>query len=165
MQVGPILYLHDHRVTVILVLVHDGQPRAWTHPCNCTLIAHESCLLQWIQTAQANPQRAKNALKCPQCGAKYEIESDRSRALDILGAGNRVLQRVGGKFTLVGAAGIMGVMGSGAFAFCSGGREGTYVFMGDRCVHHVHCIRCLGSPTVHRQRVGVPPIPASSALM
>ncbi|KAJ4480929.1 hypothetical protein J3R30DRAFT_2380835 [Lentinula aciculospora] len=47
-------------------------PRVWTHPCKCTLIAHESCLLSWIETAQAKPS-GRDALKCPQCATQYEI--------------------------------------------------------------------------------------------
>ncbi|KAJ3913605.1 hypothetical protein F5877DRAFT_52045, partial [Lentinula edodes] len=47
-------------------------PRAWTHPCKCTLIAHEACLLSWIETAQAKPS-GRDALKCPQCATQYEI--------------------------------------------------------------------------------------------
>ncbi|KIK57584.1 hypothetical protein GYMLUDRAFT_46144 [Collybiopsis luxurians FD-317 M1] len=50
-------------------------PSSWTHPCRCTLIAHESCLLSWIETAQAKPTTSghRDALKCPQCGTRYEI--------------------------------------------------------------------------------------------
>lgn len=145
-------------MTLVPALVHDGQPRPWTHPCKCTLIAHESCLLQWIQTAQANPQRAKNALKCAQCGTKYELESEKSLALDIMSAGNRVLQKVGGMITVVGAAGVMGVMGSGAFVsdLCFGEYECSDVFTGYRSLYHVYCLRCLGSPAICRQRVSFP---------
>ncbi|KAF9450735.1 hypothetical protein P691DRAFT_700636 [Macrolepiota fuliginosa MF-IS2] len=95
--------------------VHEGPLRPWTHPCRCTLIAHESCLLQWIKSAQSNSSRAQNALKCPQCGADYELESEKSIVLNILSAGNRVLQRVGGVFTLASAASVIGVMGSGVY--------------------------------------------------
>ncbi|KAJ3574854.1 hypothetical protein NP233_g1491 [Leucocoprinus birnbaumii] len=95
---------------------HEGPARAWTHPCNCTLIAHESCLLDWIQSAQGGSQeRAQNALKCPQCGTNYELESKKSLALDVLSTVNRILQKTGGAFTLVSAAGIIGVMGSGVY--------------------------------------------------
>ena len=56
-----------------------AEPRVqWVHPCKCTLVAHESCLLNWGSSAQQDAARAKNALKCPQCGAQYEIESDRT---------------------------------------------------------------------------------------
>ncbi|KAF9265307.1 hypothetical protein L218DRAFT_898985 [Marasmius fiardii PR-910] len=56
----------------------EDPPRKWTHPCQCMLIAHEECLLEWIKTAQtkSTTTAAENALKCPQCGAKYQLESD-----------------------------------------------------------------------------------------
>ncbi|KAG7088761.1 hypothetical protein E1B28_012727 [Marasmius oreades] len=56
----------------------EDPPRNWTHPCQCTLIAHEECLLEWIKTAQtkSTTTAVENALKCPQCGARYQLESD-----------------------------------------------------------------------------------------
>src|SRR5579863_5305303 len=42
-------------------------PPVWTHPCKCTLIAHESCLLHWINTQQCEFGRSRNEVKCPQC--------------------------------------------------------------------------------------------------
>ncbi|PFH47626.1 hypothetical protein AMATHDRAFT_42818 [Amanita thiersii Skay4041] len=96
------------------------QRQAWTHPCNCTLIAHEQCLLKWIQTSQATSSRAPNALKCPQCGAKYELESKRPVILKILAAGNRTLQQMGRLFTLFSVATFIGVMGSGVYIICTG---------------------------------------------
>ncbi|KAI0632917.1 hypothetical protein C8Q77DRAFT_1120476 [Trametes polyzona] len=69
----------------------EDPPRAWTHPCSCTLVAHESCLLQWIKSSQQDPARANKALKCPQCGATYELESDNPLLLRILNALNGAL--------------------------------------------------------------------------
>ncbi|KAF5354369.1 hypothetical protein D9758_010771 [Tetrapyrgos nigripes] len=46
----------------------------WTHPCKCTLIAHESCLLSWIKSAQTSSKQ--DALKCPQCQTHYEFDTD-----------------------------------------------------------------------------------------
>ncbi|KAF8064039.1 hypothetical protein FPV67DRAFT_1628958 [Lyophyllum atratum] len=93
----------------------DDPPRAWTHPCTCTLLAHESCLLRWIQTSQGDSARAPNALKCPQCGTQYELVSHRPRILRLLGLGNRVLQRIGRLLTLGGAAGFVAVLASGIY--------------------------------------------------
>ncbi|GLB44199.1 putative RING-variant domain containing protein [Lyophyllum shimeji] len=93
----------------------EDPPRAWTHPCTCTLVAHESCLLRWIQTSQGDPARAPNALKCPQCGTKYELVSYRPRILRLLGLGNAVLQRIGRLLTLCGAAGVVAVFASGIY--------------------------------------------------
>ncbi|RDB23884.1 E3 ubiquitin-protein ligase MARCH5 [Hypsizygus marmoreus] len=93
----------------------EGPPRAWTHPCKCTLVAHESCLLKWIQTSQGDASRAPNALKCPQCGSQYELESQRPLILRLLGSGNRALGRMGRLFTLATAAGCVAVFTSGVY--------------------------------------------------
>ncbi|TFK48278.1 hypothetical protein OE88DRAFT_1684957 [Heliocybe sulcata] len=71
----------------------------WVHPCNCTLVAHESCLLEWIKSAQQNPSRAANALKCPQCGAEYEMESDNPLTLRLMNFANKLLT-MGGRVVL-----------------------------------------------------------------
>jgi len=91
-------------------LAQEGLPKAWTHPCNCTLIAHEQCLLTWIQTSQGTASRAPNALKCPQCGTQYEMESDEPPLLKGLAGGNRLLQRMGRYFTVFGVAVAVGVV-------------------------------------------------------
>jgi E3 ubiquitin-protein ligase DOA10 len=62
------------------------------HPCNCTLIAHESCLLEWIKSSQGD--RNNNALKCPQCGAKYDMESDNPLPLRLLNGVNKFVSAV-----------------------------------------------------------------------
>ncbi|KAH9852886.1 hypothetical protein C2E23DRAFT_885258 [Lenzites betulinus] len=80
----------------------EDPPRAWTHPCSCTLVAHESCLLQWIKSSQQDSARKGNALKCPQCGAQYELESDNPLLLQLLNAVNGVLSAVGKTATVVG---------------------------------------------------------------
>lgn len=97
----------------------EESTRAWTHPCKCTLIAHESCLLKWIQTSQGSSSRAPNALKCPQCGFNYELESKDSIVLHLLSSGNRSLQRMGRLFTAVSAASIVGVVGAGVYFILS----------------------------------------------
>ncbi|KAF8174904.1 hypothetical protein BJ912DRAFT_989529 [Pholiota molesta] len=93
----------------------DDPPRAWTHPCNCTLIAHEQCLLKWIQTSQGTASRAPNALKCPQCGTVYEMESENTIVLRGLAFGNKLLQRMGRYLTVFGAAAAVGVVGTSVY--------------------------------------------------
>lgn len=90
----------------------ERSPRRWIHPCQCTLVAHESCLLQWIQTAEKDSSRAANALKCPQCGAKYVMQSENPWVLQLM-------RRVGGmgvwmgRWCMVGmTVGVVGVVGS-----------------------------------------------------
>lgn len=96
-------------------LAPELPPRKWTHPCTCTLVAHEQCLLKWIQTSQGNASRAPNALKCPQCGTSYELESNKPIILRILSAGNRVLQQLGRYFTVIGTLSVIGVVGTSTY--------------------------------------------------
>ncbi|TFY73924.1 hypothetical protein EWM64_g10088, partial [Hericium alpestre] len=97
----------------------EEPPRAWTHPCNCTLVAHESCLLQWIIAAQQTPDRAANALKCPQCGAEYELESRNPPILKFLDAWNKGMSRVGRVVTVSIAGVVFIAIGSGLYAVCT----------------------------------------------
>lgn len=82
-------------------------PRVWVHPCTCTLIAHESCLLHWIQTSQhsASSTSRRNALKCPQCGTAYQIDSDNPMIL-------RVMEWVSDKGRSLGS--VVGMLGGAA---------------------------------------------------
>ncbi|TCD67138.1 hypothetical protein EIP91_000478 [Steccherinum ochraceum] len=91
----------------------------WVHPCNCTLVAHESCLLTWIQSAQQDTKRSANALKCPQCGAAYELESDNPLALRILNSINSVLQLSGKAITIAGTACLLLSFGFGVYIVCT----------------------------------------------
>jgi len=99
----------------------EDPPRAWTHPCSCTLVAHEACLLQWIKAAQQDPARARNALKCPQCGASYELESDNPhpRILRILDHTN-ALMSIAGKVVMIGGlATVVVSFGFGLYLICT----------------------------------------------
>lgn len=85
----------------------------WTHPCSCTLIAHESCLLHWIRAAQQDPARAGKALQCPQCGSKYELESDNPWILRFLDHVNDTLSLCGKIVSIAGFTGIVMSVGFG----------------------------------------------------
>ncbi|TFY62254.1 hypothetical protein EVJ58_g3979 [Rhodofomes roseus] len=99
----------------------EDPPRAWTHPCQCTLVAHEACLLQWIKAAQQDPARARNALKCPQCGASYELESDNPhpRILRILDRSNALLSIAGKVVMIGGLATVFVSFGFGLYLVCT----------------------------------------------
>ncbi|KAI0776772.1 hypothetical protein BD413DRAFT_522534 [Trametes elegans] len=86
----------------------EDPPRAWTHPCKCTLVAHESCLLKWVRSAQQDPSRAPNALKCAQCGTPFELESDNPPLLRVLDALNGLLSTAGKAATIVGSGALAG---------------------------------------------------------
>jgi hypothetical protein len=83
----------------------------WVHPCTCTLIAHEACLLQWIRSAQTTRGQREKALKCPQCGSAYELVSDTPLALPLLRVAN-LLSDFAGTTVLAG----VGVCVVAAFA-------------------------------------------------
>ncbi|KAG8713304.1 hypothetical protein FRC08_013436 [Ceratobasidium sp. 394] len=64
----------------------SDKPR-WIHPCKCTLIAHELCLLTWIsESTVPGSQNASNAMSCPQCKTKYQIVGNKSPLLAIMNA-------------------------------------------------------------------------------
>ncbi|KAI0270515.1 hypothetical protein BC834DRAFT_922489 [Gloeopeniophorella convolvens] len=94
-------------------------PRLWTHPCKCTLVAHESCLLHWIKTQQQDHGRARNALKCPQCGDRYEIVSENPPALQILDFVNRALSRFGRVVTACCFGTLVLSCGAGVYFVCT----------------------------------------------
>ena len=79
----------------------------WVHPCTCTLVAHESCLLNWIRSAQQDASRSRNALKCPQCGAVYEIESDNPFMLRLLNNVSTSVSLAGRVVTVFGMIGVV----------------------------------------------------------
>ncbi|KZT57566.1 hypothetical protein CALCODRAFT_508686 [Calocera cornea HHB12733] len=53
----------------------------WIHPCKCTLVAHESCLLEWISSTQ---QTLNPPPQCPQCSTPFVIATSRSVVLKAL---------------------------------------------------------------------------------
>ena len=106
---------HTHTHTIHHSPAPGTPPRAWTHPCTCTLIAHESCLLRWIQSSQSTRSRASNALKCPQCGTAYELTSSNPWLLRWLDMGNKGLSMIG-RVVSVGSLTVVVVsLGTGAW--------------------------------------------------
>ena len=128
-------------------------PRAWTHPCKCTLVAHEQCLLKWIQTSQGTSGRAANALKCPQCGAKYELESKYPVLLRFLAAGNKMLQQLGRLFTLFGVATFVVVVGSGTWPVARSLVDLSKFILLYRRICYLHWIWRMGAAQIYRKRV------------
>lgn len=93
--------------TLICQLGNETQKlsRKWVHPCTCKLVAHETCLLSWISTSQIQKADSggdiQNALRCPQCKARYVIDSDNPVILRIFDSVSRALSR-GGKYVALG---------------------------------------------------------------
>ena|SRR5882762_3221749 len=119
----------------------DDPPRQWTHPCNCTLIAHETCLLQWIKASQQNLDRAANAMKCPQCGERYVLESKNPLTLRFLNAWNRALSRVG-KWVTVSCVTIVAIsFGAGASSTVIS--DTPTILTTPRDIRDLHDVRCI----------------------
>ncbi|KDQ16912.1 hypothetical protein BOTBODRAFT_144280 [Botryobasidium botryosum FD-172 SS1] len=74
-------------------------PRRWVHPCTCTLVAHESCLLKWMSTKSSN---ASDSVKCPQCATEYTVKSNKTRSLIVLRFLNAAYS-TGAKYVIIGA--------------------------------------------------------------
>ncbi|KIK96311.1 hypothetical protein PAXRUDRAFT_826109 [Paxillus rubicundulus Ve08.2h10] len=106
--------------------------RAWSHPCTCTLIAHESCLLRWIQSSQATRSRASNALKCPQCGTAYQLTSYNPWLLRWLDVGNKGLSMVGRVVSLGSLTVVVVSLGTGMYILSTAyGAYALREFLGD----------------------------------
>ncbi|GAA6036206.1 hypothetical protein JCM8097_006835 [Rhodosporidiobolus ruineniae] len=97
-------------------------PQPLVHVCNCTLVAHQDCLLTWLEQ-QATTQAA--APKCPVCAAPILIREDRSQLLALYKRFRRKIDH----FALVAAVG--GLAGSGLFVAAAYGAWCVKVFMGD----------------------------------
>tara|TARA_R110002003_G_scaffold121_15_gene10770 strand:+ start:13371 stop:15050 length:1680 start_codon:yes stop_codon:yes gene_type:complete len=72
----------------------DETSSEWRSPCNCSLVAHEKCLLDWIADMEApNPRRRAGTraskVQCPQCKSEIKIERPRSYVVDAVRAGER----------------------------------------------------------------------------
>ncbi|KAN0118790.1 hypothetical protein V8E52_004901 [Russula decolorans] len=101
---------------------HDSPPHpptVWLHPCKCTLVAHESCLLHWIKTQQREFGRSRDDLKCPQCGDLYEFEGFNPRLLRIFNTVNRTLSRFGRIVTGCCVGTVVLSFGAGIYLACT----------------------------------------------
>ncbi len=110
----------------------ENPPRVWIHPCRCALIAHEACLLDWIQSSQTRSEvAAKNATKCPQCGTPYQIESRNPLILRLLSWGNRQMPKLGVACLAIGFVGLVASVTAGIYITCTSyGAYAIKVFFG-----------------------------------
>ncbi|KAJ6463500.1 hypothetical protein C8R45DRAFT_521685 [Mycena sanguinolenta] len=98
--------LADLRVKLCYICREEEQeatvpPKAWVHPCSCTLVAHESCLLEWIKSSEGTG-RESSARQCPQCKTHYEVESNNPIVLKFLRTIDKTLARADIGFYLAG---------------------------------------------------------------
>lgn len=70
-----------------------SRPRRFVHPCNCTLVAHENCLLRWIdQSKRDHP--LQDHVTCPQCKAPYILINNKTTVLKIFEFFDKLVRRV-----------------------------------------------------------------------
>lgn len=86
--------VHDLKVRRCFICLDEdrgrGRRHGFVHACNCTLVAHEKCLLAW--SASGGPER----LRCAQCGAPYSIVRRTPFTLRILDGAQTAIARAGG---------------------------------------------------------------------
>ncbi|GAA5895638.1 hypothetical protein JCM6882_000359 [Rhodosporidiobolus microsporus] len=100
----------------------DQQPLV--HVCSCTLVGHQDCLLQWLETQAATaPQTA--GPKCPVCATPIVVKEEKSEALRLY----RKMRRKVDQLSLAAAVG--GVTASGWFVASAYGAWVVKVFMGE----------------------------------
>ncbi|KIY63876.1 hypothetical protein CYLTODRAFT_402583 [Cylindrobasidium torrendii FP15055 ss-10] len=93
----------------------------WIHPCRCALIAHEACLLEWLQSAQTRSDAAAaSAAKCPQCNTPYEITSDNPLVLRMMNWVSRQSGKIGTACLVGGAVAVAASVGVGMYATSMG---------------------------------------------
>lgn len=73
---------------------------AWVHPCRCTLVSHEQCLLEWINENQKDAPGKK--VFCPQCSAPYVISGSGSLTLSVLTLIDTLVHSAAPYLTLLG---------------------------------------------------------------
>lgn len=79
----------------------DQQPverSEWKAPCRCSLVAHESCLLDWIADVQRNGRErgsGNGRLECPQCKTPIRLKEKDSVVLDLVDAAGRIAGNAG----------------------------------------------------------------------
>ncbi|TDL26873.1 hypothetical protein BD410DRAFT_782962 [Rickenella mellea] len=139
-----VLTVDDLRVKLCFICreeeTHDKPeipPRKWVHPCKCTLIAHESCLLEWIGTAESNQDRTPESVrKCPQCGSKYEVYSNYPLILQYMDMSDVLLSMFGRAVTFVGVGAIVFSFGAGIYAMSTAyGAMAIQNLVGDEMYH------------------------------
>ncbi len=98
----------------------------WRSPCSCSLVAHESCLLDWVADLEnpKNKNKQTGPIQCPQCKSEIKISRPRSYVVESY----RQLDRSLGKFVLPGLGlSLVGTVWAGAWFH---GFQSVYVVFG-----------------------------------
>lgn len=68
-------------------IIQGKNQSAWRRPCQCSLAAHEECLLTWVDESQKTTSTGVNSsrtIKCPQCKQPYRIRSKYSLGVNLM---------------------------------------------------------------------------------
>lgn len=117
------------------------------HPCNCTLVAHESCLLRWIDQSKRN-HPLQDTVTCPQCKAPYVLINNKTPLLKVLEFFDKLLTRI----EPIGAISVIG--GSLLVAFTAYGCVAIRMVLGKDAAR-----RALASPWPWHYWIDIPLIP------
>ncbi|ORZ19625.1 hypothetical protein BCR42DRAFT_449342 [Absidia repens] len=137
----------DHRCWICYGEDSDSEGK-WVSPCPCSLVAHEKCLLDWINENQKGSPR--KTVHCPQCASAYHLVEAPSWILSLLGVVDEATHTIAPYITSLGLGLSLLVVTTtyGAFSvlLLFGSQEGE---------------RILGSPSFWTWRtwVGLPSIP------
>jgi len=106
----------------------------WVHPCKCTLVAHQSCLMKVIFRKKL---RRRSRIKCPQCQFPYAIERNQKLVFTCLlfEIGDKLVGLAGTVVFIAGAAGVAVIALSGALT--AGSAYGSWAvqqYFGDEYV-------------------------------
>ncbi|GAC98681.1 hypothetical protein PHSY_006275 [Pseudozyma hubeiensis SY62] len=93
------------------------RPKRFVHPCNCTLVAHESCLLRWIDQSKRN-HPLQNQVTCPQCKAPYILINNKTTLLKIFEFFDKLVTRIEpiGAFSILGGSVLVACTAYGSVA-------------------------------------------------
>lgn len=121
--------------------------RRFVHPCNCTLVAHEGCLLRWIDQSNRDHPLQKS-VTCPQCKAPYVVLNNKSALLRLFDSVDRLV-------TLAQPIGAVALLGGSVLVACT-----TYGCVAMRMFLGKHAARrALASPWPWHYWIDIPLIP------
>ncbi|RKP13756.1 hypothetical protein BJ684DRAFT_9611 [Piptocephalis cylindrospora] len=75
---------------------------SWLRACGCSLRAHESCLLRWIDESYRSKASSRVPVVCPQCRHPYKLRNSSAPLLSLLGIGDGMIQRIVPYVTFLG---------------------------------------------------------------
>ncbi|GAA5800793.1 hypothetical protein HPULCUR_006232 [Helicostylum pulchrum] len=72
----------------------------WVNPCNCSLVSHEQCLLDWIAENQKMTPLKK--VTCPQCSSSYYLSEKHSLPLVLMSIVDSLVHTAAPYITVLG---------------------------------------------------------------